>query len=692
MKYAAKLKAAVLYFTILLALNAADEVLISLEFSDYLLMSVSFVLSELILEYRKPDFRKLYLKYVIIIYLIILANLLFFDLKEILAFFGREASEAFPSGLLIYVLTFILAGLKKYNKGLLLILIIIYTLLLAYFKNDVLKPVLMLGGGLYLYIDPENKKRLIITSLAIVCMVLFGLVLRVEENYDIFANIDRYTLSHIESTYPCPKRIRHILGLCSCEDRGLFKNDGTINDQLFSGFSEFTYLEPGIGDGHISNASLGDGSHTKAYTITSSKRFNYLRSYSASIYDEREHQFLYDSSYIQDVLINYGLNSSLYYDSSLSSANAEKITLEIFNSDNVWSVPYGVNDISSSYVHDSYYVRRGEKATAFFYDPDRSCNKEALDVYASMVVPYLYLDIPSDLKATLLEFMEDNGINIHSNDKEYLINAIADLLKNDYRYSKTIDVIEDDDPILNFLLHSKKGYCVHFAGSATLLMRALDIPSRFVSGYYVSDWNGNIATVYDDDAHAWVEFFDESEGWQMLEVTSGYRGNVDVDIADDPLEDIVEMPQDDDDIEEPEINSPNEDDETTDEPSLNEDVVIKDDDEKADVLKDVFRIAAMLIISVAVLLGIVIAFVLYRRNLPLKKKMIYIYEVLLKYDYLSEDVIEVMEKMRFSNHEVTKSDYLIMHKRQKELIKDKLKSLSFYKKIWLFIRYNVYAF
>ena len=87
MKYAAKLKAAVLYFTILLALNAADEVLISLEFSDYLLMSVSFVLSELILEYRKPDFRKLYLKYVIIIYLIILANLLFFDLKEILAFF-----------------------------------------------------------------------------------------------------------------------------------------------------------------------------------------------------------------------------------------------------------------------------------------------------------------------------------------------------------------------------------------------------------------------------------------------------------------------------------------------------------------------------------------------------------------------------------------------------------------------------
>ena len=157
MKYAAKLKAVILYFTILLALNAADEVLISLEFSDYLLMSVSFVLSELILEYRKHNFRKLYLKYVIIIYLIILANLLFFDLKEILAFFGREASEAFPSGLLIYVLTFILAGLKKYNKGLLLILIIIYTLLLAYFKNDVLKPVLIFGGGLYLYLDLKIK-------------------------------------------------------------------------------------------------------------------------------------------------------------------------------------------------------------------------------------------------------------------------------------------------------------------------------------------------------------------------------------------------------------------------------------------------------------------------------------------------------------------------------------------------------
>ena len=67
MKYAAKLKAIILYFIILLVLKATDEVLISLEFSDYLLMSVSFVLSELILEYRKPDFRKLYLKSVIII-------------------------------------------------------------------------------------------------------------------------------------------------------------------------------------------------------------------------------------------------------------------------------------------------------------------------------------------------------------------------------------------------------------------------------------------------------------------------------------------------------------------------------------------------------------------------------------------------------------------------------------------------
>lgn len=70
-----------------------------------------------------------------------------------------------------------------------------------------------------------------------------------------------------------------------------------------------------------------------------------------------------------------------------------------------------------------------------------------------------------------------------------------------------------------FLEDSDRGYCVHFASSAVVLLQAAGIPARYVTGYMTTlDSNGK-ATVGLDDAHAWAEYYVSGVGWVILEAT-----------------------------------------------------------------------------------------------------------------------------------------------------------------------------
>lgn len=70
-----------------------------------------------------------------------------------------------------------------------------------------------------------------------------------------------------------------------------------------------------------------------------------------------------------------------------------------------------------------------------------------------------------------------------------------------------------------FLKTADSGYCIHFATAATVLLRAAGIPSRYVTGY-VMHANGNTwATVRQENAHAWVEWYSAEYGWQIFDAT-----------------------------------------------------------------------------------------------------------------------------------------------------------------------------
>lgn len=65
---------------------------------------------------------------------------------------------------------------------------------------------------------------------------------------------------------------------------------------------------------------------------------------------------------------------------------------------------------------------------------------------------------------------------------------------------------------------------MHFASAATLMLRTLGIPARYVSGFTAELAAGETVEVPDSAAHAWVEIYLDGYGWYPVEVTPSYEG------------------------------------------------------------------------------------------------------------------------------------------------------------------------
>ena len=74
----------------------------------------------------------------------------------------------------------------------------------------------------------------------------------------------------------------------------------------------------------------------------------------------------------------------------------------------------------------------------------------------------------------------------------------------------------------DFLLRTRRGFCEHYAGAFTFMMRAAGIPARVVVGYQGGEYNpnGNFVSVRQFDAHAWTEVWLADRGWVRVDPTS----------------------------------------------------------------------------------------------------------------------------------------------------------------------------
>ena len=107
-------------------------------------------------------------------------------------------------------------------------------------------------------------------------------------------------------------------------------------------------------------------------------------------------------------------------------------------------------------------------------------------------------------------------------DAASLVNAVMDKLRTGgYRYTLEPGLYGDHTAD-EFWFDRKEGFCEHIASSFVLLMRALDVPARVVTGYQGGELNrlDGYWTVRQSDAHAWAEVWMAGQGWVRVDPTS----------------------------------------------------------------------------------------------------------------------------------------------------------------------------
>jgi protein-glutamine gamma-glutamyltransferase len=105
---------------------------------------------------------------------------------------------------------------------------------------------------------------------------------------------------------------------------------------------------------------------------------------------------------------------------------------------------------------------------------------------------------------------------------ETLVNAaLARLRTGDYRYTLEPGVYGPHTADA-FWFDRREGFCEHIASSFVILMRALDIPARIVTGYQGGERNAvdGYWTVRQRDAHAWAEVWLQGRGWVRVDPTA----------------------------------------------------------------------------------------------------------------------------------------------------------------------------
>ena len=106
--------------------------------------------------------------------------------------------------------------------------------------------------------------------------------------------------------------------------------------------------------------------------------------------------------------------------------------------------------------------------------------------------------------------------------REALVSRAFQHFNREFTYTLEPPLLDELHPYDDFLFNTKRGFCEHYAGSFTLLMRAAGIPARVVTGYQGGEVNpfNNELIVRQADAHAWTEVWLEGRGWVRLDPTA----------------------------------------------------------------------------------------------------------------------------------------------------------------------------
>jgi len=181
------------------------------------------------------------------------------------------------------------------------------------------------------------------------------------------------------------------------------------------------------------------------------------------------------------------------------------------------------------------YAENQENSVSYHYNISRIGKENS----GSSIGESDYLKLPKETRKWAREIVENllNGKRT-AGDRE-IANKIGAYVRQSADYDLNTSVMSGayNDFAQWFLEESETGYCVHFATSAAVLLRAAGIPARYVEGYMVSCSAGEKTLVTNHCAHAWVEYYDSGDlVWKILEATPAEALVTTESVPDEPEE------------------------------------------------------------------------------------------------------------------------------------------------------------
>ncbi|SCX78967.1 DUF4129 domain-containing transglutaminase family protein [Alkaliphilus peptidifermentans] len=133
-----------------------------------------------------------------------------------------------------------------------------------------------------------------------------------------------------------------------------------------------------------------------------------------------------------------------------------------------------------------------------------------------------FLQIPEDFPTSISDLAQRITRSGQTPHQKALL--LEDFLRNNFTYSLEVPHTPlNKDFIEYFLFQSKEGYCTYFASSMAMMLRTLEIPSRYIEGFRMFETTEDgYYEVRQRNAHAWVEAYFDSVGWVTFEPTPAF--------------------------------------------------------------------------------------------------------------------------------------------------------------------------
>ncbi len=99
--------------------------------------------------------------------------------------------------------------------------------------------------------------------------------------------------------------------------------------------------------------------------------------------------------------------------------------------------------------------------------------------------------------------------------------ALENYFHREHKYGFGYPFDPHRNPLEQFLQEKPPAHCEFFASAMALMLRSIGVPSRYVNGFMVKNYNflGRYWTVRGSDAHAWVEAYIPNAGWITFDPT-----------------------------------------------------------------------------------------------------------------------------------------------------------------------------